>query len=856
MSNREVFSQLSPIALGGTGCNVIAHMLTSDYVDGVLKQQDLKLNVLAIDVADGDINALKEAYNSLVKKLQETGVSQDRVFLRALTIKFNTPDVLFDFLQNYPKYLKSKDPNQLAHYKPWIDSKLKIPNLAGGVGRMRSLAKAIYALNYYHFSQLENAIEEFQNRVSGSTIQPILVMMFGLGGGTGSGIAYELASHIRQKVGSGIPIVGLSVLPSNSDDSLAKGPSAYMALNEFKEIFDTNKNSENPFTIMFFVPLQLAVTETKVGTLVHAKEQVDEELSSVMKVLSSFDLADLLADIGANKNLRDRYLNIIGFLKVRYPIKDYVSASNIYLDRLGAQGEVLKEKTKFFESVAQYLGSLYSMTSEAYRTYLASLGKPTDDLDSSVEEIVKVSGKYDADVSQIIRTLERYFSEDFIRIYDPLIRSMKFPEESVEFSTLSRISSALKYVQNMSSPEFEETSVESANKEIQNAIRQSRFKSRQFDVLEQVSAFLNYAVVATRTFKLYYKVRYFLSEFSYRLAPSDAQSSQELRRVVDEDLVSLLRYMSTVISKPEDEKRYIAQYAGAFRQVRSKAEDKTNGIRLEMEQIQEQVKRRAYEEDNIKKDLARVGVFGSVVGGKKKRLQRELREVQDAEDRDKAELNKKQAELASWEEMVSKLDSILGYAEVTGNLWKSLNRLIRLTQEYNAIISNAVKSSYYFEKVLDLSEEERLRIIALILSGIDQSALSEADTIKEVVDLPRLKNNLKGLMRLFGSPSYFGLTPSYRTDSVWAIVSAPEVWDNELEEELKNQLAQYSSVSANLGLNVKPIKPVEAWTIEFMVVLSKARPEDLDIYESIRENALTYPPEELRQFKAYKVEEG
>lgn len=851
-SKREVFNQLNLVGLGGTGCNVLSHFLQDEiYVRSVVESPDLRLNMLALDVADGDVNALRDTYNNLVRKLRESGVPQDKVFLRAVTIKFSTPDVLFDFLQNYPNYLR-KEGGELKNYKPWIDSKLKIPNLAGGVGRLRSLAKAIYGLNYYHFSQLENIIEEFQNRVSSSVVQPVILMIFGMGGGTGSGIVYELARHIRRKAGSGIPIMAISVLPSNSDDSLAKGPSPFMAMNEFREIFNTDKNRENPFSIMFFVPLQLAITETKDGTLTHAKAQVDEEILNVIRILSSFDLADMLADIGANQNLKDNYINSIGFLKVRYPIEDYVGASYVYLDRLKAMGEVMREKISFFGSVKSYLSSIYSVSLETYRRYLASLGTQEQDLERKVMEIVRRGGKFDADVGQMMRTLQRYFTEDFIGMYDPLLRSMKFPEDSVEASTLSRITSTLSYVRNLSSPDFDERQLEEMRKDLQTAIGASRFTSRQLEVLSQVMDFLEYVQISVSSFKLYYVVRYFLNELSFLLSTSDPTSSQEMRRTIDEELITLLKYVSVVISKAEDEKRSLPQYAGAFQQVRRRYEERVNAVRSEIEQREDTLRRKEEEARHLREEAEKTGIFGR---GKRRRLQEELKALEEFLAGERSLIEERRKDMEREREMLSHVDKLLSYPEVTGNLWRALNRLTRLNQEYNSIVSGAVRSQYFFEKVLDLSEAERLRIIAMILSG-EEEKLREISTLREIIDLPRLKTNLKGLMRLFGSPSYFGLTPSYRTDRIWAIVSTPEIWDSELEEELKNQLAQYTTVSASLGISVRPIKPVQPWTIELMMVASKAKPEDLDVYQSISANTSSYPSEELRVFRAYRVEEG
>jgi len=855
MAGREIFAQMNFIGLGGTGCNVLTEMLSNeDFLAFYLNRQELRLNMLAVDVADGDVNRLRQTYDAVVARLSERGVPRDKLFLRAVTIKFNSPDVLFDFLQNYPKYLKTSEGRDIANYRPWIDSKMRIPNLAGGVGRMRGLAKAVYALNYYHFTQLGNVLEEFLNRVSTSGVQPIIMMIFGAGGGTGSGIAYDMARHVRRKVGGGIPIMGLVVLPSNADDSLAKGPSAYMTLEEYKSIFDLAREQENPFTAMFFLPLQVAVTETKDGTLNSAKSQIDEEMLGVIKMMASFDMADMLADIGANRNLRDRYMNVIGFLKVRYPIEDYIRASKIYMDELQLLGEMIREKSSLLRSAEAYLDYLRGAGLEALARHLASIGESPEDAGRKAEEIVRTNPKHEVEVSQVMRMLTGYLSDDFIDRYAPLLRSMRFPEDSSEALTLSRIVGSLEYLRDkLASPEFDIGAFGGMVEDAKAAIRRARFTARQVELLEQIASFMDYSMLLVRVFQKFYFTRYLLEDLSRRISTQDAGRAAEFRRIVDEDLSSLIRYLTTAISKPRDERSSLPQYAGSFQAVRGRIAERVNGLRMEMDQIEARIARYNAELEEVKRDLKRAGIFS---GGRRKRLEREMSRLNEEISRAQAELEAKRGELDSWQRMLDSVDAMLKYADVTGNYWKALNRYVRLDQEYNEVLSNAVRSDHFFESVLDLSEEERLKIIALMLSGIEEDQLRRPETLNEIVDMPRFKGNLKGKMRIFSSPSFFGLRGDYRTDSVWVIVSAPRIWDSELEEELKNQLAQYLSVSASLGVSVRPINPVEPWTVEFLVVMSKARPEDLEIHNTVRQNALSYSPEELLQFRSYRVEEG
>ena len=106
-------------------------------------------------------------------------------------MKFPTPESMFDFIQNYPEFLKREGATVPDDFKPWLSSSMEIPPLAGGVGRKRALSKAIYGLNYHHLKLVDGYMDKFKEHVFTSTIQPIIFLVYGLGGGSGSGTGHE-----------------------------------------------------------------------------------------------------------------------------------------------------------------------------------------------------------------------------------------------------------------------------------------------------------------------------------------------------------------------------------------------------------------------------------------------------------------------------------------------------------------------------------------------------------------------------------------------------------------------------------------------------------------------------------------
>src|SRR3990170_1333104 len=184
--SRSLFASIHIIGLGGTGANIIQSLIESDRLSRLLSSEDFNIACLAIDVADGDIVSLQGAYRATLGKLGSRGISVDRLWVKTLNVKFNTPDSLFEFMERYDTYL-NKEGITVKNYKPWIKSSMSIPPLAGGVGRQRALSKAVYALNFFHYVELNSVMSVFKDRVLTSKYQPIVVILYGLGGGTGSG---------------------------------------------------------------------------------------------------------------------------------------------------------------------------------------------------------------------------------------------------------------------------------------------------------------------------------------------------------------------------------------------------------------------------------------------------------------------------------------------------------------------------------------------------------------------------------------------------------------------------------------------------------------------------------------------
>jgi hypothetical protein len=179
-----------------------------------LMQNDLtRLSLLAIDIADPEIRALQETGEQITRQMIKAGIPRERMRLITQSVKFPTAEAMFDFInQKYNEYLVA-DGAKLENFVPWLQTTMAIPPMAVGAGRRRALAKAIYALNYYQLGIVKNCINAFKEQALSSIVTPTVILVYGLGGGTGSGVFFDFARNLRKVLGSGVAIIAFVITP-------------------------------------------------------------------------------------------------------------------------------------------------------------------------------------------------------------------------------------------------------------------------------------------------------------------------------------------------------------------------------------------------------------------------------------------------------------------------------------------------------------------------------------------------------------------------------------------------------------------------------------------------------------------
>ncbi len=856
------YASIHIIGVGGTGTNIIQTLVESDKLSRLLTSEDFGMSCVAVDIADGDLNGLQAAYKKRMAELASKGIPTDRLWVKTLNVKFNAPDALFEFMEKYNSYLL-KEGITINNYRPWISSATSIPPLAGGVGRQRALSKAVYALNYYHYVELNSLISVFKDRVLTSKLQPIVLIVFGLGGGTGSGMVFDFARHLRTKLGTAVPIIALAILPSAADDLLARGPAPYTALMEAELLFNREMNDKvtskygesyrNPFSGMFFIPLD-PVYNNK-SSLMSAKKELDEAMVDIINLLMNFDLADLLGRVGTNNDFGPNWAHTLAYLKIRYPVEDYVSYQHQYLRILETTGDFALAKKEVLTRINDVMKSRYGELVELYRRYQVTTGGYRAEVfESEVENVINRGGRYDINFRKQMKGIEdfvTYYNDRWTRVFKATV----FPEDTAEHAVVWQVQKWIELVSKISKTydEFSKDLTQAAA-EIENSITASKFlTSSQIKQVRSYMGFVNMVSATVKILKTYLRAVALGEELATLYAKDQTKEGRRAAMIGDGEVVPLFKTASAIMSMPETEIKMFDQLMPGLRIVRRNVGTRYKEESEETESQLRLVAQKQTETDRLKREISKVRID---LSGKKKSMQRNVDSLQNEVIglNTALEQRKKDDERLRMElEVLTELEKSI---EAASQYRKDLNSIVSQTNELNSLMSSITSTSSYFERVVELSENEQLKIMEKILKE-EESSLKGEGILNEIVDKQRFRNLVRSYVRIFSVPNYAGLADNYRTDMLWGTVGIPGgLWDQELQVMLTSTLNVFSSVEASKSISIRQIPQVDPWTITFLIISAKARLDQIKKFASMKNDTEAVRRAEKIMFRAFLLEHG
>jgi len=169
----------------------------------------------------------------------------------------------------------------------------------------RAVAKAIYGRAYYAPPRtIERALRAFAAGIEAEQSQVMVAMVFGMGGGTGSGIAVDLARHLSTCMfGRRVLMAGIGIAPCGGDVPERDGGAMYALLNELDIMSDETKSRgvvmscgelfRNPFTAGFIMVQQDQVWQAS-HDLAETQRRGTQEVASLLTTGGGTNLWELL----------------------------------------------------------------------------------------------------------------------------------------------------------------------------------------------------------------------------------------------------------------------------------------------------------------------------------------------------------------------------------------------------------------------------------------------------------------------------------------------------------------------------------------------------------------------------------
>ena len=257
---------LHAIGIGRTGIVYIEALLRTGEIEDMLTDPRARFAAMVVDIGDQDMGVVTDYANSFKKRLESRGIPAERFQFQAVALPVPPRDEFFEGMNRTREFLKLEYPRYYwnPNFESYVPHKYQLPK--AGNHFPRAVAKGIYANAYYAGERpMDVALRKFVDQVEAATLPSMVMVCFGMAGGTGSGMVVDLARHLSNvKLGRRIPVIGVGQLSHSGDPAeYHNNATQYTTLNDLDCMLDDDKNAgvtavwgdlyRSPFTGGFFV---------------------------------------------------------------------------------------------------------------------------------------------------------------------------------------------------------------------------------------------------------------------------------------------------------------------------------------------------------------------------------------------------------------------------------------------------------------------------------------------------------------------------------------------------------------------------------------------------------------------------
>jgi hypothetical protein len=219
-------TRIHAVGIGRTGAAHIEALIRTGEIEDLLAAPGASFAALLIDIGDDDIKVPDDYARSLKARLKSRGIPAERFHYESVSLALPEASAL-------PKLPKGTALPKAGEHIP------------------RAIAKATLAHhNQGADSLVGGLLQRFAAHVATGDSPSVVLLAFGLAGGTGSGMAIDLARDLAGRLTAGARLVGVGQLSHSGDGDYFNSASQYQAI---EAVDATLKASNNPFGGGFFV---------------------------------------------------------------------------------------------------------------------------------------------------------------------------------------------------------------------------------------------------------------------------------------------------------------------------------------------------------------------------------------------------------------------------------------------------------------------------------------------------------------------------------------------------------------------------------------------------------------------------
>lgn len=219
-------TRIHAVGIGRTGAAHIEALIRTGEVEDLLAAPDASFAALLIDIGDEDILVPDDYARSLKTRLKSRGIPAERFHYESIAL-----------------------PVPEASALPGMPKGTAMPK--AGEHIPRAIAKAILGLHHQGAgSPVDGLLQRFADHVKTGASPSVVLLAFGLAGGTGSGMAIDVARDLAGRLPAGARLVGVGQLSHSGDGDYFNSASQYQAL---EAIDAAMKAADNPFSGGCFV---------------------------------------------------------------------------------------------------------------------------------------------------------------------------------------------------------------------------------------------------------------------------------------------------------------------------------------------------------------------------------------------------------------------------------------------------------------------------------------------------------------------------------------------------------------------------------------------------------------------------